>query len=340
MNVRKIREIADNLFEQGKYDDAYVVYDEIYTRIWSAIGQVQTGLTNFSNEYLGSSFKSSYKLRSTFTLQISDNIFKKWFDIDTDQTLNELAFTTYGHLQCVSYSPFLNKTVSADSVYSEFMILHTLINDSAKDDWVNSLLKVVTPVMEDNRLKKIRPNITEKSIKSFLVENSLKLNSTDWREVNICLLDYLFNMGDNSSDLYTSVHKVVGAYFRQKTHRKKQGETKGEKKQQQGNFHYHSYERYEKYERYERFESNTSSKRDEFDSTRATDFEKAKHYGQVLGLTGKVSKTYIRKKYLELIAKYHPDKVFDLGEELKILAEVKTKQINAAYDWMKKKYSI
>ncbi|MDP3582761.1 MAG: hypothetical protein Q8S39_12580, partial [Ignavibacteria bacterium] len=145
MNVRKIREIADNLFEQGKYDDAYIVYDEIYTRIWSAIGAIQSGLTNFSNEYLGSSFKSSYKLRSTFTLQISDNIFKKWFNLDTDQTLNELTFTTYGHLQCISYSPFLNKTIGADVVYSEYMILHTLINDSAKDDWVNSLLKFVSP---------------------------------------------------------------------------------------------------------------------------------------------------------------------------------------------------
>lgn len=339
MNVRKIREIADNLFEQGKYDDAYIVYDEIYMRIWSAIGAIQTGLTDFSNEYLGSSFKSSYKLRSTFTVQISDNIFKKWFNLDTDQTLNELTFTTYGHLQCISYSPFLNKTVGADVVYSEYMILHTLINDSAKDDWVNSLLKFVSPVMEDNLVKKIRPNITEANVKKHIAESAAKLNSTDWKDVNICLLDYLFNMGDNSSELYTSVHKVVGTYFRQKTHRKKKSDGKEEKKQQD-NFRYQSYERYEKYERYERYESHSSHKRDDFDSTRATDFEKAKHYGQVLGLNGKVSKAYIRKKYLELIAKYHPDKVFDLGEELKILAEVKTKQINAAYDWMKKKYSI
>jgi DnaJ like chaperone protein len=57
-------------------------------------------------------------------------------------------------------------------------------------------------------------------------------------------------------------------------------------------------------------------------------------------LSGKITKAYIRKKYIELIAQYHPDKVFDLGEDLKVLAEIKTKQINAAYDWMKKKYNI
>jgi hypothetical protein len=193
--------------------------------------------------------------------------------------------------------------------------------------------------MEDQNIKKIRPNITEANIKKLLAENAAKLNSTDWKDVNVCLLDYLFNMGDNSSELYSSVHKIVGTYFRQKTHRKKKGDTKEDKKQQ-SNYSYHSYERYEKYERFERYESRHSSRKEEFDPTHATDFEKAKHYGEVLGLTGKVSKAYIRKKYLELIAKYHPDKVFDLGEELKILAEVKTKQINAAYDWMKKKYSI
>ncbi|MEW6652160.1 MAG: DnaJ domain-containing protein [Bacteroidota bacterium] len=338
MNVRKIREIADGLLEQGKYEDAYVVYDEIYYRIWSAIGVIQTGLTNFSNEYLGSSFKNSYKLRTNFTVEISDNIFKKWFNLDTDQTLNELTFTTYGHLQCISYSPFLNKTIGADVVYSEFMILHALVNDSASDDWINSLLKLVTPQMEDQRVKKIRSNITETNVKKQLIDNAAKLKATDWKDVNICLLDYLFNMGDNSSELYSSVHKTVGTYFRQKTHRKKQSETKGRK---QESYSYQSYESYEKYERYERFESSYfNHKKEEFDATSATEFEKAKFYGQVLGLTGKVSKTYIRKKYLEMIAKYHPDKVFELGEELKILAEVKTKQINAAYDWMKKKYNI
>jgi hypothetical protein len=338
MNVRKIREIADGLFEQGKYEDAYIVYDEIYNRIWSAIGVIQTGLTNFSNEYLGSSFKSSYKLRTNFTVQISDNVFKKWFNLDTDQTLNELTFTTYGHLQCISYSPYLNKTIGSDVVYSEFMILQTLVSDPTGEDWVNSILRIVSPLMEDQRVKKLRPSLTETNVKKQLIENAAKLNSTDWKEANICLLDYLFNMGDNSSELYTTVHKTVGTYFRQKTHRKKQSETKGKK---QEGYSYQSYERYEKYERYERFESNTHYyKKEEFDSTRATEFEKAKYYGQVLGLTGKVSKTYIRKKYLEMIAQYHPDKVFDLGEELKVLSEVKTKQINAAYDWMKKKYNI
>ncbi len=103
---------------------------------------------------------------------------------------------------------------------------------------------------------------------------------------------------------------------------------------------YESYEKYEKYESYERFEKHSFKKVEEFDPAVATEFEKAKYYGGLLGLTGKVTKVQIRKNYLELISKYHPDKVFDLGEELKILAEKKTKQLNMAYEWMKNKYKI
>lgn len=339
MNIRKIRGIADDLFEQSKYEEAYYLYDEIYSRVWNAIGVVQSGMNDFSSNYLGNSFQSGYKLRTTFSLQIAENIFKKWFDLDVDQTLNELTFTTYGHVQCICYSPYLNKTISADVVYSEFLILQTLINEADKDDWINHLSKIASPVTEDQQLKRIRPNLTDSKLKKMLTENAERLKVTDWKKVNVCILDYLFNMGDNSSDLYTSIQKTVGTHFRQKTHRKKKTEKK-EDKYQQDNFRSHSYERYEKYERYERYESKTNFKQESFDATRATDFEKAKYYGQILGLSGKITKSHVRKKYLELIGLYHPDKVFELGEELKILAEVKTKQLNAAYDWMKKKYNI
>lgn len=339
MNVIKIRGIADNLFEQSRYEDAYYLYDEIYSRMWNAIGEIQNGLNNFSSNYLGNSFQAGHRLRTNFTIQIAETIFKKWFDLDVDQTLNELTFTTFGHVQCICYSPFLNKTISAEVVYNEFLILQTLVNEADKDDWVNHLCKIATPVTEDQRLKRIRPNMTDSKLKKMLTENAEKLKITDWKEVNVCILDYLFNMGDNSSDLYTSIHKIVGSYFRQKTHRKKKTDKK-EDKNQQGSYKSYNYERYEKYERYESYESRTYFKQENFDATRATDFEKAKYYGQILGLSGKISKSYIRKKYLELIAQYHPDKVFDLGEDLKVLAEIKTKQLNAAYDWMKKKHNI
>jgi hypothetical protein len=334
MNIVKLREIGDSLFDEGKYEDAYYVYDEIYNQIWSSLGVVQNGLTEFSQSYLGNSYKSNYEFRDSYTNIASNNIFKKSFNLDPDQTLNEFTFTTHGHLQCVCYSPKLNSEISVETIYNEFLVLHSLVLETENENWIDSLLKLVTPTMEGKELKRLRPLLSTNALKKRIIENSDRIKKTDWFNVNVTFLDYLFNTGDNNSELYSSIYKIVGFHFKQKTHRKKTSKTKTDSEYQ------NQYESYESYEKYEKFEKHTFKKEDEFDPTTATEFEKAKYYGKLLDLTGKVSKSQVRKKYLELIAKYHPDKVFDLGDELKILAEKKTKQFNLAYEWMKKKYNI
>ncbi len=44
------------------------------------------------------------------------------------------------------------------------------------------------------------------------------------------------------------------------------------------------------------------------------------------------------KAYRQLSMKYHPDKVAHLGAEFKRVAEEKMKEINAAYDYFRKKF--
>ena len=339
MNVIKMREIADSLLDQGKYEDAYYVYDEIYNQFWIVLGLAQKGLNEFSQSFLGYGYKTNYEFRNAYMLKAVESVCKKWLELDLLQTLNELTFTTYGHLQAICYSPALIKDQLPEYVFNEFLILHTLILETGNDNWIKSILKIATPQLDGSYLKKIRLNLTEDNLKRSLIENAAKIKSTDWQNVNLTFLDYLFNTGDKSSLLYASVFKVVGYHFNKKTHHK--SDTKGKNNSKQSNSdQYEKYEKYEKYERYERFEKHSFKKEEDFDPTSATEFEKANFYGSLLGLAGRVTKTQIRKNYLDLISKYHPDKVFDLGEELKILAEKKTKQINIAYEWMKKKYEL
>jgi len=52
----------------------------------------------------------------------------------------------------------------------------------------------------------------------------------------------------------------------------------------------------------------------------------------VLGLARGASVEEIKKAYRELAGKYHPDKVVHLGEEFRVLAEKRFKEIQAAYD--------
>ena len=61
-------------------------------------------------------------------------------------------------------------------------------------------------------------------------------------------------------------------------------------------------------------------------------------YYAVLGLEPGAGMEEIKKSYRQLSMKYHPDKVSHLGEEFQEVAEEKMKEINAAYDFFKKKF--
>jgi DnaJ-domain-containing protein 1 len=52
-----------------------------------------------------------------------------------------------------------------------------------------------------------------------------------------------------------------------------------------------------------------------------------------------LSKAELKKRYHELLRQNHPDKVATLGADFKKLAEKKTKDINSAYEELKKKAS-
>ncbi|NOQ46167.1 MAG: DnaJ domain-containing protein [Desulfobulbaceae bacterium] len=62
-------------------------------------------------------------------------------------------------------------------------------------------------------------------------------------------------------------------------------------------------------------------------------------YSAVLGLETGADFETIKKAYRKLSMQYHPDKVAHLGDEFKGVAEEKMKEINAAYDYFKKKYN-
>lgn len=53
---------------------------------------------------------------------------------------------------------------------------------------------------------------------------------------------------------------------------------------------------------------------------------------EVLGVSARASLEEVQAAYRERIGKYHPDKVASLGQELRDLAEAKSKEINRAYN--------
>ncbi|MGD8777341.1 MAG: J domain-containing protein [Ignavibacteria bacterium] len=330
-SLESLRKSADYLYENREYEHAYSVYDDIYRKVWSAVSYISNGLLEFGREYLSNNLMTSIEFKNKYTSSVTNTVFFKWFQLDEDQTLNEFTFALNGKLVSLINSRMYEKS-SLNITLNEFYLLQQLVLLSGNGNWVSEILKTMSPQIIDNKLKKIRANITEDKVIQNIIEHSEKLRITDWNTINTMLLNYLDLMKEQKNVLYKELRKIVGTDYSREDKNKKRTHKNYEK--------YERYEKYEKYERYEKYESYNKYDNDEFQSSKATENEKAKYFGSILELKGIVTKSYIRKKYLELVAKYHPDKVERLGGEFKKIAETKTKRINEAYEWMKKKYNL
>ena len=68
-------------------------------------------------------------------------------------------------------------------------------------------------------------------------------------------------------------------------------------------------------------------------------YESAGRYYALLRLDDGADMSSIKKAYRQLSMKYHPDKVSHLGDEFKVVAEEKMKDLNQAYEFFKKKFA-
>ena len=81
-----------------------------------------------------------------------------------------------------------------------------------------------------------------------------------------------------------------------------------------------------------RWINRTSSARGEVGSSPKPDVDFNPY--AVLGVSRRASKDEIRSAYIDLIARYHPDKVAHLGNEFQAIAKEKTLAINRAYEML------
>ncbi len=334
--IKELRALGDYLIEQKEYEKAFHVYSEIYDRFWETVTKIQNGINEFSREFLTNTFRASLEFKRNFHLSAVNSTFIREFDLDLDEALNEYIFLTFGRLQSIIYSENLLHEITTQVVIHEFLTLYNLLINVVNENWINILFKSYTPISEKGKLKTLIPRLKEQDAKKIIVELSPKVQNLEWRIVNTLLLDYLVISGQNKSRFFSSVKKVVGDYSFGYKKSYSRAESKKDSKKT-----YRKYERYEKYEEYNFSDEPAQEKNpaEEINPELMNEEYKAVYYGKVLGLKGKITKKDIRKQYLKMIALYHPDKVAGLGKELVELAEKKTKEINVAYDWLKKRYN-
>ena len=73
-------------------------------------------------------------------------------------------------------------------------------------------------------------------------------------------------------------------------------------------------------------------------NTKANSSKASSKAYQTLGIAPDSSLKEIKKAYQALVQQYHPDRVADMGPELQDVAEARTKEINAAYEELKRSH--
>jgi len=320
-----MRQVADLLVSQKKFAEAYTIYDELFRQIWGVFGSVQCSFSGYPANPIGTRFAFNPALRKQFPEPAANTLCLKIYNVNLSLVLDEFIKVMYGHLQCIISSPHIHKDVSPDSVLTEFTVLYTLVLQPVRLRRLSPVFSLSTAIVDrNNRLKRIISNYPRDVIEKLLVEHANTCKDIRLKTINHLLSDFLLRAGYRKSEFFRKVSKTVDSgYYRFQYDHHYTG--RNEKNNQSNN-----------YEKYKQHASSSSSRK--FYPNNATDQEKNAYYGQLIGLSGKVTKEQIRSKYIGMIFLYHPDRVQHLGPEIKELAETKSKELNAAYDWFKEKY--
>ncbi len=328
-SIEKMRAVADMLFSQERYNEAFTIYDELYRQIWTVLGTAQS-INSINNISLLNFVNRKRIIEQEQRLEASVNsICIKSYNIPIKLFINEFIKILYRHIQCICFSIELYKGLIIENVLTEFLVLYKLITQPEEQRKISAIFTIASGVVDNNRIKRIRANLSKSDIENLLVDIVEKNNNGEWVTINNLLLQYLNSVYNKNHPFLNKINAIVNKnYFHFNNTANKKYNT------------YSSYEKYERYERYERYDNGGFSNNYEFNASTATETEKTAYYGQLIGLKGKVTKNQIRIKYLALITKYHPDKVQHLGSEIRELAERKTKELNIAYNWLKNRYNI
>lgn len=320
--IEKMRGIADMLLNQHKYSEAFTLYDELYKQIWSTFSTVRYSSSGYT-DYFNLNKKGFEQTIQTRCLEpVLNALCIKTFNINLTSLLGEFALIIHGRIRCMNSSFQIRRYISPNSVFTEFAILYSLMLQPAHQRKIGPIFSYAGTVLDGTkRVKRILSLYSITMNEKLLVEYALSNKTNRLNRINHLLLDYLLASGERKSDLFKKVSKNIDP-FSYTFHYSEYAHTSGHSnKYQHSNF------------------KNTASD-DTFSPSSASEEQKRNYYGNLIGLTGPMTKQQIRLKYLGLVSQYHPDKVQHLGPELRELAETKTKEINAAYDWLKSKYHI
>jgi hypothetical protein len=141
--------------------------------------------------------------------------------------------------------------------------------------------------------------------------------------------------------LYKGIKKLVAEVAEERVKKAREAQEAGYRQEEQERLRSEETRRKSEQDARNRHE-HSRTEGESSDQTRAEEENRARNreqrYASILGLRGRVTQEDLRKRYRELAAKYHPDKVAHLGPKLQDLARDEMQKINEAYSYFRERH--
>ncbi|MFA8343552.1 MAG: J domain-containing protein [Rhodothermaceae bacterium] len=303
-DISKFRHIADDLLKNSNFIQAYDTYFLIYSEIWCA-------LAKFKNETDLDYKNSDDELRELVKQSKYNKFFFDIFKIEAAEVLEIFLHTIYGRLRCLHSSKSLNDNSSLTLIYNEILLLYILLENKDEVKSLENIFKCFSPYVVRSQLHTIEMLKSPATIKNEILKYA---SSGRWPLIRLVLMEFMYNAKVHNSKFFSDLALLKKS-------------TKSSVRKLNITDH-------------KNFLEELKTSRKKFDSLAASENEKAVYYGKLLGLEGKVKKSEIRAFYHKKVSIYHPDKLRNPSEDTLKRIEEKTKEINQAFEWFKKKYKL
>ncbi len=307
IDIVKFRNIADYLLKEGNYSKSYDTYFKIYSEIWVAISKF-----NLTSNKLNLN-SSSDELRDLISQSAFDKIFFEHFKLKTNFIHSEFLRIIFGRLQNLFFSNSISENFNIEIIKPEIILLLVLINHPKNVSWLKKIFQYFLPVSENNKLKEIKLLSSNSDLDKIIIrEAALAIKKSNVLPIRF-FCEFLYKANMHNEFLFKNISSLNRNLI-------------SSKKITQNEIQI--------------FINTFLENSNKFNHTESTEREKALYYGEVLGLEGKITKADIRKKYHQKMAIYHPDAIKNKSEELLKLLEEKSRELNIAFEWFRKKYQI
>ena len=293
---------AGILFDADQYERAYSRYGDAIKTLLARLADTRgTRKISKSAGWGAALLTGGFGLEDLVVVPLVNKGLLKLLGLNLPDLLQKLQHSTTQRLTILGLSNEVLENTEETEVLRDFLIAYKLADDSDQDHKVQRVFDLINPFTDVSKVTGSEEFLSATEINALLAKEIIGSGS-QVEYINNLLFVYLLSARKQESWLYQQLRKNRECFEAeyQEAHRK----------------------------------NKTSSQ-----AKQSKEVKRARYYGKILGLKGRVTRGFIKRRYRILLMENHPDRHPNATEEIKRQLGERTRRIVEAYEYFRKRYS-